>query len=546
MAKRILELKPTEVPGADMYLAVDQYEAGGAGTYSSKVRHVIGSVIGKTATLAQGGASLKQIAETGEIVLSHTIGVPAGNQHEGGQMNLYFQDGAYAAVDVYTDIDGAYKNDGEPFGANNKYMRLMCPTTMGEMPCLLIKCDDGGLYRPKSINDGTNYVPLDTGSNSTGYDDSNVRTLLDGLQDQINNLDATQQQMASVSATPPAGAKQGRLWWDTSNATMYVHDGSHWVITNPHGGNPLDGISVPVGSVVPWAGVTPPAGDPGWMLCDGRMLQKDQYPELAAAIGYTYGGSDDDFSIPDLRGRVVAGQDDMGSSEPAGRLTSDKSGLDGTVLGETGGLEDHKLIIAEMPIHNHPVPASGGTSRGNDGPGEAAGNVRGTSGPAGEDIAHNNVQPTIILNYLIRVKNTASDAPVVAIEPVQTGLRWKSSNFSAANFAAPSRQDYYNLRSAVRKNETDQVMHVIFKYDADQFSDRNQFSIFVDKTSIHTSTPYHAFTGMKDRDQQYSNFVDFWINPGSEYYIHVTRKQGNKTDDRFLSGLLVTEHHFTS
>jgi microcystin-dependent protein len=37
----------------------------------------------------------------------------------------------------------------------------------------------------------------------------------------------------------------------------------------------------------------------GWMLCDGRLLEVEQYPELFAALGYLYGGSDNSFKIPD-------------------------------------------------------------------------------------------------------------------------------------------------------------------------------------------------------------------------------------------------------
>lgn len=74
---------------------------------------------------------------------------------------------------------------------------------------------------------------------------------------------------------------------------------------------------VPVGSVLAYAGVLPPpqALPPhavpleahGWMLCDGRMLEARQYPELFLVLGHLYGGSGDQFCIPDYRGYFLRG-----------------------------------------------------------------------------------------------------------------------------------------------------------------------------------------------------------------------------------------------
>jgi len=45
----------------------------------------------------------------------------------------------------------------------------------------------------------------------------------------------------------------------------------------------------------------------GWYTCDGRSVSKNDFPDLFAIIGYTYGGSGDDFLLPDLVGRVPIG-----------------------------------------------------------------------------------------------------------------------------------------------------------------------------------------------------------------------------------------------
>jgi microcystin-dependent protein len=69
------------------------------------------------------------------------------------------------------------------------------------------------------------------------------------------------------------------------------------------------------------------------------------YSALFDAIGYTYGGSGTSFVIPDCRGRATYGQDNMGGSA-AGRITTGGN-FDGTVLGNSGGSQDHTLITAE-------------------------------------------------------------------------------------------------------------------------------------------------------------------------------------------------------
>lgn len=63
---------------------------------------------------------------------------------------------------------------------------------------------------------------------------------------------------------------------------------------------------LPAGFVSAFAGGTAPTG---WLECDGSSIAVASYPDLHAAIGYTYGGSGASFNLPDLRGEFIRGWD---------------------------------------------------------------------------------------------------------------------------------------------------------------------------------------------------------------------------------------------
>ena len=163
-------------------------------------------------------------------------------------------------------------------------------------------------------------------------------------------------------------------------------------------------VLIPAGTIIQSAAVNEPTG---WFNCDGRILLRTQYGALFNAILYTYSatfsGSDLSFNIPDLRGRTSVG---LGNG----------SGLTNRSLGQTGGAETHVLTTNEMPSHSHTSNADGeniglivadgtNTLTESDNSGTESNLVRRDAlviNNTGGGQAHNNMQPFIVLRYLIK------------------------------------------------------------------------------------------------------------------------------------------------
>ncbi len=114
--------------------------------------------------------------------------------------------------------------------------------------------------------------------------------------------------------------------------------------------------SISVGTVCDYAGATAPTR---WLLCYGQAISRVTYLELFTALSTIYGigNGTTTFNVPDCRGRVIAGQDDMGGIS-ADRMTLNAGGINADNLGDTGGTETRALTVAQMPAHTH----SGSTS----------------------------------------------------------------------------------------------------------------------------------------------------------------------------------------
>lgn len=115
----------------------------------------------------------------------------------------------------------------------------------------------------------------------------------------------------------------------------------------------IEGI-VPVGTVVPFAGTAAPIG---WLLCDGSEVLISVYGELHDVIGTTYKASPTSgyFALPDLRGRMILGPDNMG-----GTSANVTTAAAADVVGAKSGNEKITVTTENLPEHEHDMRGDSG------------------------------------------------------------------------------------------------------------------------------------------------------------------------------------------
>lgn len=116
---------------------------------------------------------------------------------------------------------------------------------------------------------------------------------------------------------------------------------------------------------------------------------------------YGWGDGSTTFGIPDLRGRVAVGRDDMGGTA-ASRITSAGSGILGNVPGAAGGAETVSLTSSQNGSHTHTVNAGSGGSTFTSTKGAGFNASSTNTGSSGSGTAHQNTQPSLIIKYIIK------------------------------------------------------------------------------------------------------------------------------------------------
>lgn len=159
-----------------------------------------------------------------------------------------------------------------------------------------------------------------------------------------------------------------------------------------------EGICRMIGEVVAFAGATSPTDK--WLACDGSEYDANDYPDLYAVIGTTYGSSGDGlFKVPDLRGRAMSG-------------TGTGTGLSAVTLGQQYGEENHVLTVAELAAHHHaydPVVTGDLDVEGAGVPQPNAAQIipaiTENTYDTGSGDGHNTIGPRLGINYMIVAKD---------------------------------------------------------------------------------------------------------------------------------------------
>jgi microcystin-dependent protein len=210
----------------------------------------------------------------------------------------------------------------------------------------------------------------------------------------------------------PTNPVVGEFGFNITLNTFEYWDGTAWQQVVTASSN----STVPTGSLLPFAGTSAPAG---FLLANGASVSTGTYPNLFAAIGYTYGGAGASFNLPQMAGFVPVG---IGGSLALG-------------LGGTTGSTTHTLTTAELPtaigsatstvtdpshVHGERRSDVGGSDAGIGSTSGHNGNAAGIdtllhTDPATTGItvsttitnsggggSHNIVQPSIGVNYIIK------------------------------------------------------------------------------------------------------------------------------------------------
>lgn len=235
----------------------------------------------------------------------------------------------------------------------------------------------------------------------------------------VTGLTAERMQEIEDAVIVDADVVDGNLILTKNDGTT-VNAGSVIGPTGPAGPTGVGGLP---GEIKMWPGTVLPDEEQfgKWVWADGAVYVVATYPLSAANISAqwrTFSGASDpgvaNFRVPDLRGLVPVGMDQMPGGARANRMTR---AVAITIAARTGE-ETHIITIPEMPAHGHSITdpghnhsqplagtfdaASGADAVRLSGTSNTGSKVTGiTINNTGGGIAHENVQPSVFIPYIV-------------------------------------------------------------------------------------------------------------------------------------------------
>lgn len=168
-------------------------------------------------------------------------------------------------------------------------------------------------------------------------------------------IDAGYPKFGTRAARPlAADANHGWTYVATDQAATYISDGATWHRTG-----------LPAGLLGDFPLNVQPTG---WVVCAGQEVPRDGiYADLFAFLATTHGAGDGltTFNLPDFRGRVRVGRDDM-NGVPANRVPSATSSTTAggsdrvTLTGQQSGVRDHGHSVDDRGHGHNSFPFAGG------------------------------------------------------------------------------------------------------------------------------------------------------------------------------------------
>jgi microcystin-dependent protein len=157
----------------------------------------------------------------------------------------------------------------------------------------------------------------------------------------------------------------------------------------------------------------------GWAFCDGQLLPLSQNTALFSLLGTMYGGDGKStFALPDLQGQAAIQQGHGAGMEQE------------YFQGEPGGTATVTLLESEIPLHTHQAKA---TTEPAEFQAPAADRALARSAPGfayqsntsanlvpmnpqaatvvGASFPHNNMPPTLVLNFCIALQGVFPQRP---------------------------------------------------------------------------------------------------------------------------------------